>query len=70
LVGATIPVDWNSYELLLLGRLLCRLLGRLLGFLCHGATVTSFLVREFSDPKNSSQRFFVRRAIFSARRLM
>jgi hypothetical protein len=31
--------------------------------------VTSFLVREFSNLKNTSQRFFVLRAIFSARRL-
>jgi hypothetical protein len=31
--------------------------------------VTSFLVREFSNSKNTSQRFFVMRDIFSARRL-
>jgi hypothetical protein len=31
--------------------------------------VTSFLVREFSNQKNTSQRFFVMRDIFSARAL-
>jgi hypothetical protein len=42
----------------------------LAAFFIAMALVTSFLVREFSNPKNTSQRFFVSRADFRARDLM